>query len=250
MKRMSLDDQIGDLYARPLGEFVTARTALAKTLSGDAAKQVKALVKPTVVPWAVNQVYWHSRPLFDTVLKSGAALRRAQIAALEGRKADVRSATTEHRAAISAAVREAAKLADREKAKPSADDLSRLFEAISLNDSGEPHGRLTRPVGPAGFEALLGVDVKAPPRADHPPEPAKSSKKLSDADRTREEARHAQLEKQREAEERKHQQQIEKAEKAVAAAKAEEQEARREWEAAEERLATARRALDELRKNL
>jgi hypothetical protein len=180
---MSLDDQIGDLYALPLGDFVAARTALAKTLSGDAAKQVKALAKPTVVPWAVNQVYWHARPLFDAVLKSGAALRRSQIAALEGRKADVRGATTDHLDAIAAAVLEATKLDEREKAKPSADDLSRLFEAISLNDPEEPHGRLTRPVGPAGFEALLGVEVKAPPRGGHLPEPAKSTKKLSDADR-------------------------------------------------------------------
>jgi hypothetical protein len=44
---------------------------------------VKALKKPTLVPWAVNQVYWHARPVYDRLAKSGAALRSAQIAALE-----------------------------------------------------------------------------------------------------------------------------------------------------------------------
>lgn len=246
---MTLDDRIGQLYALPLGEFVAARTALAKTLTGDAAKQVKSLTKPTVVPWAVNQVYWHARPAFDRVIKAGAALRRAQIASLEGRKADVREATAEHRAAISAAVREATRLAETDEAKPSADALSRLFESISLSEStDEPHGRLTKTVGPAGFEALLGVAVKAPARTgESTAPPARSTKKISDADRRHEEARRAEIERERAAEERRHQQAIEKAEKAVADAKAEEQDARKAWEAAGERLTAAREALEELR---
>jgi hypothetical protein len=246
---MSLDDQIGQLYGLPLGEFVAARTALAKTLSGDAAKQVKALTKPTVVPWAVNQVYWHARPLFEQMIKTGAALRRAQIASLEGRKADVRQATAAHRAALNAAVREAIQLAEREGASPSPDALSRLFEAISLNDTAdEPHGRMTKAVGPAGFEALLGVAVKAPTRAgESAPSPAKSTTHVSDAERRRDEARRAQIDKERAAEERRHQQAIEKAEKAVAAAKADEQEACKAWEDAGERLTAAREALDALR---
>ena len=81
----ALDAKIDDLYRQPLGEFTGARNALAKTLTGDEAKRVKALAKPTVVPWAVNQVYWRARAAYDRLMKSGERLRKAQIAALEGR---------------------------------------------------------------------------------------------------------------------------------------------------------------------
>src|SRR5712691_7484286 len=104
---MPLDSQIDDLYQRPLDQFIEARAALASQLKGDEARRVKQLKKPTAVPWAVNQVYWHARPLFDRVLTSGQALRLAQIAALEGRAADVRGATKTHRDAVVSAVTKA-----------------------------------------------------------------------------------------------------------------------------------------------
>ena len=62
----SLESSIDRLYEGPLDQFVAERHALAKTVTGDEARQVKQLAKPTVVAWAVNQVYW--RPgLFMTV---------------------------------------------------------------------------------------------------------------------------------------------------------------------------------------
>ena len=118
--------------AQPLSEFTAARNALAKTLSGDEAKRVRALAKPTVVPWAVNQVYWHARAAYDRLMKSGERLRKAQIAALEGRSADVRAASEAHRHAIAEAVAEAERLAASAGSKPGADALARTFEALSL----------------------------------------------------------------------------------------------------------------------
>ena len=130
---MSLDGKIDDLYRQPLDAFVTARNALAKTLTGDEAKRVRALVKPTVVPWAVNQVYWQARPTYDKLLKSGERLRAAQIASLEGRRgADVREAGDAHRAALADAVKAAERLAAASGAKPPADALMRTFETLSL----------------------------------------------------------------------------------------------------------------------
>ena len=97
---MSLDAKIDALYRQPLDDFIAERNALAKTLSGADAKRVRALAKPTVVPWAVNQVYWHARPIYDKAIKSGERLRAAQIASLEGRRgADVREAGETHRRA-------------------------------------------------------------------------------------------------------------------------------------------------------
>jgi hypothetical protein len=154
----ALEAKIDELYRLPLAEFTPARNALAKTLPKDDAKLVKALEKPTVVPWAVNQVYWRARATYDRLMKSGEKLRTAQIAALEGRAADVRAASETHRRAISEAVAEAERLAAASGAKPGADALARTFESLSLaiNAPG-PAGRLTDALQPAGFEALAGL---------------------------------------------------------------------------------------------
>jgi len=154
----ALDARIDELYRLPLAEFTSARNALAKTLSKDDAKLVKALQKPAVVPWAVNQVYWRARATYDRLMKSGEKLRTAQIAALEGRVADVRAASESHRRTISEAVAEAERLASASGAKPGADPLARTFESLSLaaNAPGQA-GRLIDALQPAGFEALAGL---------------------------------------------------------------------------------------------
>ncbi len=156
-----VESSIDDLYKRPLSEFVAERTRLAKTLTGPEAQRVKALKKPTVVPWAVNQVYWHARPVYDRLAKSGAALRSAQVAALSGRPANVRGANEAHRKAISEAVAEGMRLASRADAHPGADELARMFESVSLTpDPPELPGRLVQPFAPPGFEALAGIAIK------------------------------------------------------------------------------------------
>ena len=58
----SPDDLIDQLYQLPLDEFTAARNALAKS-SGQAS--LKALEKPTLAAWAVNQLYWHQRATYD-----------------------------------------------------------------------------------------------------------------------------------------------------------------------------------------
>ena len=131
----ALDGKIDDLYKLPLSEFTSARNALAKSLTGDEAKRIRALEKPTVVPWAVNQVYWRARSTSDRLMKSGEKLRAAQIAALEGKAADVRAAADAHRRAISEAVAEAERLAAASGAKPATDALARTFESLSLATS-------------------------------------------------------------------------------------------------------------------
>jgi hypothetical protein len=162
----ALEQKIDDLYRQSLDAFIPARTTLAKSLSGPEAQRVRRLAKPTVVPWAVNQVYWHARPMYDALVATGARVRKAQIAALEGRTADVRAANEAHRRAIADAVKEALRAADAAGSKPSPDALMRTFEAVSLAASPvEIPGRLTRPLQPSGFEALGGVKVKSQPDA-------------------------------------------------------------------------------------
>ena len=160
----SIDDQIDELYKVPLAQFVSARTALAKTVSGQDAKRVKALAKPTVLPWAVNQLYWHARPAFDRLVRAGEKVRAAQIAALKGRAADLPAATTAHRQAVSDAVAAATKAVSGGGHEVPADGLARMLEAVSLTESTpEPPGRFTKPLQPAGFEALAGIPIKPQP---------------------------------------------------------------------------------------
>jgi hypothetical protein len=166
---VTLDAQIDDLYRLPLGEFTAARNALAKTLSGADASRVKRLEKATVVPWAVNQLYWRDRSAWDRLMKSGAGLRTAQIAALEGKKTDVRKAGEAHRKALAEAVERATELAAEHAAKPGAEPLARMLEALSISAAPLPHpGRLTDVVQPAGFEALTGVTPSAVPASSFP----------------------------------------------------------------------------------
>ena len=98
--------------ALPLNEFTGARNALAKSLSGDEAKRVRALAKPTLVPWAVNQVYWHARATYDRLMKSGERCARRRSPRSKDDRADVRAAGEAHRRAIAEAVAEAERLAE------------------------------------------------------------------------------------------------------------------------------------------
>ena len=165
---MNLEAKIDELYHLPLGEFTAARNALAKSVAatggGEDAKRIRALTKPTLVPWAVNQLFWNARLVYQRLMKSGEVLRAAQIAALkahaQSKPEDVKRATDAHRAALAEAVRQATRLSSAEGAKPDADELSRTLESLSLAPTGPEHpGRLTEPVRPAGFEALAGVSA-------------------------------------------------------------------------------------------
>lgn len=235
----TLQSEIDNLYRGTLEEFVPARNALAKATPGEEGKRIKGLVKPTVVPWAVNQVYWHARNIYDKLLKSGAALRKAQIAALGGKTADVREATAAHRAAISEAVKSATGLAQASGAQPSADALARMLEAISLSDPAEAHGRFTKPVQPAGFEALAGVAVKASPFSGLKQMPAtRPAAGKVDGEELKRQERDA------EAERRRHQAAIARAEARLDEARTAEVIARKAWEKARDAVTAAERALN------
>src|SRR5262245_5645342 len=119
MRMATLEARIDDLYRLPLSEFVSARTALAYESGRAEARNIKALKKPTIVPWAVNQVYWRARDTFDRLLGAGAELRRAQIAALQGKTSNVRAATDLHRQAVASAVEQAVRFSEEADAHPS-----------------------------------------------------------------------------------------------------------------------------------
>ncbi len=249
MPQPTLESSIDRLYQGPLDAFVAARTALAKTLAGADARLVKRLEKPTAVPWAVNQLYWHARPVYDRLIKAGGAVRAAQIAALGGRSADVRGAADAHRKAIASAVSEAVRLAAVAGVHPSADALSQTFEVLSLAATpAAPAGRLIKPLRPTGFEALAGITVKAPAPSPAQPRPATgktASSGTSPPPRLVEDARARERKEAGEA--RIRAAKIKKAEGALERAQAAEADARAEWERRKRECEAAEQALAKLR---
>lgn len=251
----ALDSRLDDLYKLPPDEFVAARNALAKSLTGDDAKRVKGLAKPTIVPWAVNQVYWHARDVYTRLLKAGEKLRDAQLAALKGRTADVRGATVAHRQALADAVKAASRLAGESGAHADAELLARMFEALSLQkDLPEPHGRLTRLLQPQGFEALAGVAIKpsAAPKHVRPsaaPATGEAPRGIRAATPSKSEIREQRArERQAAAAARRHDAAVKAAEAKLAHAKKAEADARAAWERASSQLEEAENAARELKR--
>ena len=223
-----LDAQIDDLYRLSLAEFTPARNALAKTVRGADATHVRKAAKPTVVAWAVNQVYWRSRATYDRLMRAGEKLRHAQIAALTGKAAELRGAGDAHRRALADAVREAERIASGSGSKPAADALMRTFEALSLaKEPPAAPGRLVEALQPAGFEALAGVTPKVQVRlkpdtttAGHPTTAGHTTTAVRSVRLQADQKRLEADQKKRAAEEKKRAAQIKKAEAALERAKA------------------------------
>ncbi len=163
-KRKRADDletDINALFELPLSEFTGARNALAAQLKksgrGDEAALVKALAKPPVSAWAVNQLYWNHREAFDQLLASGERFHKAQTA---GKIADMRTALDARREALAELTDLATSLLQNADHNPSLDIIRRItstLEAMSVyasrSDAPRP-GRLTHDVDPPGFESL------------------------------------------------------------------------------------------------
>ena len=77
-----------DLYALPPGEFTRARDERAKALRKEGKREeadaVKALRKPTVAAWALNQLARRRAKDVERLLTAGEKLRAAQEELLAG----------------------------------------------------------------------------------------------------------------------------------------------------------------------
>jgi hypothetical protein len=160
-------DEIDSLFRLPLTEFTAARNTLAARLKkagdGEEANRIKSLAKPSVPAWAVNQLFWQHRVLFDRLLESGERFRNAQTAQLTGKSADVRAPLEARRAALAELTSHAAKVLSQSGSAAAPDTMRRVtttLEALStyagLPDTPRP-GRLTDDVQPPGFEALAAL---------------------------------------------------------------------------------------------
>lgn len=153
-----LDTQIDRLFQLPLAEFTAARNALARQAGADGAA-IKALSRPPVAAWAVNQLYFRDQDTYDALVAASTELRQTHKAVLEGRKADLRSATREHDLALDAAVKRTVALM-QDAGQPVTDTTRHaIVNTLRALPSDDPPGRLTRTLAPGGFEVLAGISL-------------------------------------------------------------------------------------------
>jgi uncharacterized phage infection (PIP) family protein YhgE len=121
---------------------------------------VKALTKPSVTAWAVNQLHWNHREEFDRLMAASQRLRQAQTAHTAGRIEDVRSLLDARREVLSELSDLATVLLRDAGHNPTPEAIHRItttLEAVSAYatpSDGPTPGRLTRDVDPPGFESL------------------------------------------------------------------------------------------------
>src|SRR5438445_7113075 len=156
-----LDDDIDALFKLPLTEFISARKALAARLKKSGfvseADGVKALAKPSISAWTVNQLYWRHREAFDELIATSQRFRKAQVT---GKMLNMREALDARREALSHLSDLATEALRDAGHNPSLDTLRRIattLEALSVATSLSDHptlGRLTEDIDPPGFDTL------------------------------------------------------------------------------------------------
>ena len=158
-----LENEVDALFQLPLAEFTGARNALAAQLKksgrGDEAARVKALAKPSISAWAVNQLYWNRREEFDQLIALGERFHKVQ---KSGKVAEMRTALEARRETLTELSDLATSMLRDAGNNPAPDTIHRItttLEGISAYGSradGPRAGRLTNDVDPPGFESFAG----------------------------------------------------------------------------------------------
>lgn len=246
-----LDAEIEHLYQLPLDEFTTARNNLAKTAGAD-APEIRKLAKPPIAAWAVNQLYWKQRDVYDALIEASNAVRKTHKTILGGRHADLREPAREHEAALESALK--ATLAILQETDHPATDATRqaILTTLRALPSNDPPGRLTSTLQPGGFEMLQGLSIaggggviRPKPAAKKEPEPLETHRKPRTAE-DRAEVAKAEAQRSESAKALREAEQAARREEFEATrASREAERLRKQVERAHDVLAAAQRALEE-----
>ncbi|HEX3202067.1 MAG TPA: hypothetical protein VHW42_09060, partial [Actinomycetes bacterium] len=181
MRELSTELAGDELFGLPPEEFVATRDEVARRLrrEGDteAARRVKALRRPSLSAWAVNQLARSQQRALEGLLVAGERLRAAHQAALAGGDAaDLRAATRAEREAVAGLV-SAALDRLREAGHPTTETTRDRIAATLHAGAASPeaadlvrHGRLTADLDPSGFgttpddEAVAAAAGRGPRR--------------------------------------------------------------------------------------
>ncbi|MEO5820288.1 MAG: hypothetical protein ABIT71_07245 [Vicinamibacteraceae bacterium] len=164
---LDLHGEVDKLYQAPLAGFTAARNALVARIKAahgaDAAAHVKALAKPSITAWTLNQLYWRHQAEFMALLMAGDGLRLAQQQRLGGADVDVAPSTRARQTALDTLLALATDILKEGGHAPSPDMRQRLLgslDALAAYGTGSlaPRaGRLTEDVPAPGFAALAGL---------------------------------------------------------------------------------------------
>jgi hypothetical protein len=176
------EDRVDELYQLPLEEFTAARNAAAKD-TGDSA--IKKLEKPTLPAWAVNQLYWRQRKLYDDLIKTSTQVRTAYKQMLAGKNADVRAAETFHAESMRKAKDAIRRILEEAGSTASDAVMTPVTETLDALPTTDEPGRLTRPLRRTGFEALQGVTITAKARPVAPKADPKKTAAENESDTAR-----------------------------------------------------------------
>ena len=233
---MPAERDLDRLYGLPREEFTSARNALVSELKKagrkDEAEEVRALKKPPVSAWAVNQLARQHPQEVAALVKAGDALRKAQRDVLAGKKgADVREASRvqhDHADQLVDAAREILAKDGAPATQSMAQRISGTLRAASSDPAAAKllrKGRLSEDVESVGFGLLLHVA------------PQRKGRSRPTRDRARERAA-TQKKRKREA--------VAQARKEAAAARKAADQAEREAKRAQERAEAAERRVASL----
>jgi hypothetical protein len=233
---MEIDKAIDDLFAAEPSEFVAARDALVKELrdAGDkeGAAEVKALRRPTVAAWAINQLARSDSEGIEELVEAGEALRTASLARTGAK--DLREAVARRRDVVKR-LTEATKriLPSSSATETNLSAIAQTLEAASVDEQAAEElrrGRLSKELAlPAAFPGFGAEETAALPAAERA-KPTPAAKARGKPGPTAAEARRLERD-------------AAKAEQRAADAAQEEHRARRDVERLEAQLAKARQAL-------
>jgi hypothetical protein len=255
-RKDSLEQVADELYGLAPADFTEARDALVKRLRADKerelANEVKALRKPTLAAWALNQLVRNRKKDVEKLLAAGKELRTAQEKLVSsGDRSGFQRAASKERELVAQLAHDAAALAAEAGGGSSQgleEKLATTLHAAVLDEEMADELAVGRVLRERQAVAGFGGLEMAPPPSRPAPKRAKPAKadKQDAAKRKREEAEEAKARDQLQAArlaERKAGRERDAAAKAVARAT---QRAAK----AEERAAEAARRLDEARKEL
>lgn len=163
-----LSEPAAALYRGELSAFVEARNRLATELRGRGDKSlaaaVKALAKPSVSAWAVDQLYWREGPRFAAFLAAAASVRDGLRGGAGPTERHV--AAREHRDAHADLLARAQTIlgdAGHGNAPALLRRIGTTLEAIATRGWPEPGpGMLAADLDPPGFEDTFALDRDAP----------------------------------------------------------------------------------------
>ena len=162
-------EDVDRLFTLPLEEFTAARNELAKRLKqegeAEAAEQVRALAKPSVAVWTVNQLARREPQAVRSLLNLASRLRSAQERSLKGERSadELRAAQAEERDVIRGLTQRAGDIlreADRPASGATLEKVSSLLRAAAVADPTSLRGgRLSGEVEVSGFDAFAGLEL-------------------------------------------------------------------------------------------